>query len=107
MLRASLPSIREPSLVAYLQTLLHALAAEQLARPAQPSDPVRAAILAEQLSPQEQRVLHLLAAGRSNPEIAERLVVSVNTVKAHLKNIYRKLGVSNRMQAARRVTSDE
>jgi LuxR family maltose regulon positive regulatory protein len=51
-------------------------------------------------------VLGLLVAGRSNPEIAAQLIVSVNTVKAHLKNIYRKLGVRNRMQAAGRVTSD-
>ncbi len=107
LLRASRPSIREPGLVAYLQKLLHACAAEQRARAAQTGDPARATPLAEPLSPQEQRVLHLLVAGRSNPEIAEYLVVSVNTVKAHLKNIYRKLGVSNRMQAAQRVTSDD
>jgi LuxR family transcriptional regulator, maltose regulon positive regulatory protein len=107
LLRASLPSIREPALAAYLQMLIHAFAAEHQARDMQLGDPARTSLLAEPLSPQEQRVLHLLVAGRSNPEIAEQLVVSVNTVKAHLKNIYRKLGVSNRMQAARRVTSDK
>ncbi|MEO7910854.1 MAG: LuxR C-terminal-related transcriptional regulator, partial [Roseiflexaceae bacterium] len=106
LLRASLPSMREPALSAYLQTLLHAFAAERQARDTQPGDPARAATLAESLSSQEQRVLHLLVAGRSNPEIAAQLIVSVNTVKAHLKNIYRKLGVRNRMQAARRVTND-
>jgi LuxR family transcriptional regulator, maltose regulon positive regulatory protein len=107
LLRASLPSVREPALAAYLQMLIHAFAAEQHARDAQPGDRAHTSFLAEPLSPQEQRVLHLLVAGRSNPEIAEQLVVSVNTVKAHLKNIYRKLGVSNRMQAAQQVTSDE
>jgi LuxR family maltose regulon positive regulatory protein len=106
LLRAMLPSIREPALAAYLQTLLHAFAAEHHAGTAQPSGPASATLLAEPLSPQEQRVLHLLTAGRSNPQIAEQLIVSVNTVKAHLKNIYRKLGVSNRMQAARRVIGD-
>jgi LuxR family transcriptional regulator, maltose regulon positive regulatory protein len=106
LLRACQPSLRDPALATYLQTLLRAFAAEHHARAVQPGDPVGAALLAEPLSPQEQRVLRLLDAGRSNPEIAEQLVVSVNTVKAHLKNIYRKLGVRNRMQAVQRVTSD-
>jgi LuxR family maltose regulon positive regulatory protein len=100
ILRASLPTIREPALVAYLQTLIQAFTAEHLARDAQPGDSPRSALLAESLSPQEQRVLRLLVDGRSNPEIAAQLVVSVNTVKAHLKNIYRKLSVRNRMQAS-------
>jgi LuxR family maltose regulon positive regulatory protein len=107
LLRASLPSTREPSLAAYIQTLLQASAADQLARAAQSGDAAPTPVVDEPLSPQEQRVLRLLADGRSNPEIAEHLIVSINTVKAHLKNIYRKLGVTNRMQAARRVTSDE
>ncbi|HLZ56268.1 MAG TPA: LuxR C-terminal-related transcriptional regulator [Ktedonosporobacter sp.] len=54
----------------------------------------------EPLSPQEQRVLRLLVAGRSNPEIASTLVVSVNTVKTQLQSIYRKLGVTNRVEAS-------
>jgi LuxR family maltose regulon positive regulatory protein len=44
-------------------------------------------------------VLRLLAAGRSNTEIARELVVSTNTIKTHVKNIYRKLGVSTREEA--------
>ncbi|WP_236031165.1 response regulator transcription factor [Ktedonospora formicarum] len=58
------------------------------------------AALIEPLSPQERRVLHLLVAGRSNPEIASALVVSVNTVKTHVRSIYRKLGVANRVEAS-------
>jgi LuxR family transcriptional regulator, maltose regulon positive regulatory protein len=54
----------------------------------------------ELLSHQELRVLRLLVAGRSNPEIASALVVSVNTVKTHLQSIYRKLGVTNRVEAS-------
>lgn len=56
-------------------------------------------MLAEQLSPQELRVLQLLAEGHSNPQIANELLVSVNTVKYHIKQLYRKLNVSNRLEA--------
>ncbi len=59
----------------------------------------RSNALVEPLSPQEQRVLRLLAAGLSNPEIAQELVVSVNTVKTHLQRIYQKLHVTNRREA--------
>jgi LuxR family maltose regulon positive regulatory protein len=54
----------------------------------------------EPLTPQEQRVLRLLADGRSNQEIARALVVSLNTVKTHMKNLYSKLHVRNRTQAS-------
>ena len=54
---------------------------------------------AEALSPREMDVLRLLANGRSNQEIAQMLVVALNTVKMHIKHIYRKLGVKNRVQA--------
>ncbi|HEY1012946.1 MAG TPA: LuxR C-terminal-related transcriptional regulator, partial [Herpetosiphonaceae bacterium] len=53
----------------------------------------------EALSPREREVLQLLAAGRSNQEIAELLTVSLNTVKSHLKNIYAKLGAGSRTRA--------
>jgi DNA-binding CsgD family transcriptional regulator len=52
------------------------------------------------LTGQELRVARLLATGRSNREIAEELVVSVDTVKSHVARVLRKLGVSNRAQAA-------
>jgi LuxR family maltose regulon positive regulatory protein len=44
-------------------------------------------------------VLHLLADGLSNPEIARQLVISLPTVKSHTRNIYGKLGVHSRKQA--------
>jgi DNA-binding NarL/FixJ family response regulator len=53
------------------------------------------------LSRREVEVLALLATGRANREIAERLVISDRTVARHLTNIYRKIGVSSRTQAAR------
>ena len=45
-------------------------------------------------------MLRLIAAGRTNIEIAAELVVSVNTVKVHVKSIYRKLNLTNRLEAA-------
>lgn len=53
-----------------------------------------------QLSPREREVLEFMAKGMTNPEIALKLSVSENTVRFHLKNIYSKLGVSNRTEAA-------
>ncbi len=52
--------------------------------------------LLDPLSLQEERVLRLLASGFSKSEIAQDLVVSVNTVKSHVKSIYRKLNVNKR-----------
>jgi LuxR family maltose regulon positive regulatory protein len=58
--------------------------------------------LVEPLTERELQILRLIAAGRSNPEIAESLYLSLNTVKWHAKNLYGKLGVSNRVEAAAR-----
>ncbi len=54
------------------------------------------------LSEREMSVLRLLVAGPRNSEIARELIVSENTVKAHIKHIYRKLGVNDRLSAAKR-----
>lgn len=56
----------------------------------------------EPLTPREVEVLKLLGAGRSNIEIADKLVIAIGTVKAHTSTIYRKLDVSNRAQAVAR-----
>jgi predicted ATPase/class 3 adenylate cyclase/DNA-binding CsgD family transcriptional regulator len=53
------------------------------------------------LTAREREVLHLLAEGLSNQQIAERLVVSAFTVRAHLRAIYGKLGVTTRSAATR------
>jgi adenylate cyclase len=58
--------------------------------------------LMEPLSKREIEVLHLMAAGLSNREIAEKLFISLNTVKTHTKNINGKLDVNNRTKAVAR-----
>ena len=55
----------------------------------------------EVLTPREKEVLKQLALGHSNKQIARILSIEESTVKSHIKNIYDKLGVSNRTQAAK------
>ena len=66
-----------------------------------PSSPARSTAegLVEPLSERELDVLQLLAEGLTNQEIASRLFLALNTVKAHTRNIYGKLGVHSRTQA--------
>lgn len=59
------------------------------------------------LSPRQLQVLELLAAGLTNGEIAARLHLSANTVKFHVRTIYERAGVSNRVQAAAVLARDQ
>jgi LuxR family maltose regulon positive regulatory protein len=59
------------------------------------------------LTDHELHILDMLEAGYPNKQIAQELNISLNTVKYHLKNIYGKLGVVNRTQAARMVRKEE
>jgi RNA polymerase sigma factor (sigma-70 family) len=52
------------------------------------------------LSAREVEVLRLLAAGKSNQQIADELVISLNTVRRHVSNVFNKTGVGNRTEAA-------
>jgi ATP/maltotriose-dependent transcriptional regulator MalT len=55
------------------------------------------------LSEREREVVALVAAGRTNPAIAQELFLSVKTVETHLRNVFRKVGVSSRVELARAV----
>jgi LuxR family transcriptional regulator, maltose regulon positive regulatory protein len=91
--------IEEPRQAAYVQQVLAAFdGAEDLAVLPFSHPPG----LPEQLSQREQEVLLLVAKGLTNQQIADRLVISIRTVKKHVENINGKLGVQNRTQAAAR-----
>ena len=51
------------------------------------------------LTPREQEILHLIAAGKSLPQIAQELYLGLTTVKTHVQHLYEKLGVSDRAAA--------
>ena len=65
------------------------------------------AVGVEPLTDHEMYILRMLEAGYQNKQIAQELNISLNTVKYHLKNIYGKLGVINRTQAARIIRKEE
>jgi DNA-binding NarL/FixJ family response regulator len=67
----------------------------------QPSPPVRRTEGHEPLTKRELEILRLVSDGASNAVVARKLWVTEQTVKFHLSNIYRKLGVANRTEAAR------
>lgn len=58
------------------------------------------------LTATQRRVLELVAAGRSSPEIAEVLKISVATVDTHVRNAMRRAGARTRIEAARMVLTD-
>jgi DNA-binding NarL/FixJ family response regulator len=57
----------------------------------------------EDLTDRERQVGDLILAGKTNREIGKALAISVNTVEAHRKSIYHKLGAHNGIQAARKL----
>jgi LuxR family maltose regulon positive regulatory protein len=90
--------LRETGKSAYARRLLDAFG-----EPAQlPSAPAQASTLAEPLTAREIEILRLIAAGMRNQEIADRLFISLPTVKRHVANAYGKLGVSHRTEAVAR-----
>jgi len=69
------------------------LATESDTMDAEPVDPIT-------LTPREKGILKAIIEGQSNKEISETLFISVETVKSHIKSIYQKLQVRNRVEAA-------
>jgi LuxR family maltose regulon positive regulatory protein len=103
LLQASLPSLPNRTSSLYATTLLHSFLPKATAHLTANSSKLALSavdgVQFEALSQQEVRVLRLLVAGMSNADIAQELVVSINTVKTHVKSIYRKLNVSSRAEA--------
>jgi ATP/maltotriose-dependent transcriptional regulator MalT len=85
---------------ACVANLLDAFRAEGLIGPEKKQETQTA--LADPLSERELEVLRLVAAGLSNPEIAEHLFLSTGTVKRHVYNIFMKLDASSRVNAISR-----
>jgi LuxR family maltose regulon positive regulatory protein len=85
----------------YVNRLLAAFAAEGQEMAAPPLPP-GVSPLVESLTGRELEVLQLVAGGYSNREIAQALVITLNSVKKHTSNIYGKLGVHSRTQAVAR-----
>lgn len=89
---------QEPALTEYIDDILEAFGAA--ARPERETHPVaQHEKLVEPLTERERDVLARLAQGLSNAEIADSLIVAVSTVRTHIKNIYGKLEVRNRVEA--------
>lgn len=101
LLHSTLSSLPNRTLSLFATTLLHSF--EALPLKGATSSGLALSIVErvqiEALSQQEIRVLRLLVAGLSNADIARELVVSTNTIKTHVKSIYRKLNVKSRSEA--------
>ena len=101
VIAALLPTVRRIA-PGFVDSLLEAFSRERMPGDRSACVPAIAqpSPLVEPLTARELEILKLIAAGRSNPEIAELLYLSLNTVKWHVKNLYGKLGASSRVEAA-------
>ena len=95
LLQTVLPTLTSRTLSLVATSLLHSFSSEVTSHATSAGPQLGM----EAISQQELRVLRLLVAGLSNADIARELVVSTNTVKTHVKSIYRKLNVNSRNQA--------
>jgi LuxR family maltose regulon positive regulatory protein len=94
----------DPSLLGYVQTLLahQKVISGNIPLSSPDNEQSRQQPLVEPLSERELEVVQLMAAGASNEEIADQLVIAIGTAKRHVSNILAKLAVSNRTQAVAR-----
>ncbi|MEM7346912.1 MAG: tetratricopeptide repeat protein [Chloroflexota bacterium] len=93
---------REIGSTTYIQRLLTAFPEGEITQATVPPPPKAIPELIEPLSERELDVLRLLKTYMNGPEIARELMISLNTMRTHTKNIYHKLGVNNRQAAVRR-----
>ncbi|PKO16581.1 MAG: hypothetical protein CVU39_07100 [Chloroflexi bacterium HGW-Chloroflexi-10] len=96
LLQAAVPRLPNRVLSLFATSLIHLFSPGKGATNDAHSNSI---VLVEPLSQQEIRVLKLLVSGLSNGEIAAELVVSTNTVKTHVKSVYRKLDINSREEA--------
>jgi LuxR family maltose regulon positive regulatory protein len=96
LLKTVIPSLKDMTLLSYARKLLAAFG-DQPGRLRSMEQPIIAP-----LSGRELEVLRLIAAGKSNQEIANELVIALGTVKRHIFNIYNKLDVKNRTECVAR-----
>ena len=71
------------------------------------AEPARAPTYPDGLTQREVEVLSLIAAGETNVEIAEELVIAEGTARRHVANIYEKIGATNRAEATRYAIKNE
>src|SRR3972149_5765692 len=93
-------SASAPSSATLRTSTLSSTSATELKRSALRATTPPSSALPGGLSQREVEVLRLIAAGRSNPQIADELVISLNTVQRHVSNILDKTGAANRTEAA-------
>jgi LuxR family transcriptional regulator, maltose regulon positive regulatory protein len=99
-LNTLLPDLQDDTLAAFVLTILEAFTKDSVSPEATSASAALPHV--SPLTPQEQRVLRLLAEGVSNQDIAQRLVISLATARKHVSNILGKLGARSRTQAVAR-----
>ena len=91
-----------PDYVGKLLAAFPDLEAQPVGKPQIPKSEISKSQILEPMSERETEVLQLIAEGLTNPEIGDRLYISLNTVKVHTRNIYGKLDAHSRTQAVAR-----
>jgi len=91
------PTLTDPALTQFARRILEAFPAPAPKKPLPGTPPSEG--LAEPLSEREMQVLRLLSLGLSNQAAADQLYISLATVKTHIRHIFEKLGVENRIEA--------
>lgn len=102
LLRQQLNHEQNRPLTLYVEKIVDSFPQEPVATASLPPRQLQKQNLLEPLSVRELELLHLMAAGLSNQEIADRLIITLGTVKSHVNHIFGKLGVQGRVKAVNR-----